>query len=125
MTQIGIITLSGRSFPRLPAGTGVRYARDEGSSLVWLGVAVLICIGSLRLSLGSVHNPGPGFFPFVARLIMGILSAMVYVQARRAGFFRQGKAGSRYRSFRVARKRSSSPPSHSWLTGSSWIIWGF
>ena len=58
--------------------------RDEGSSLLWLGVAVLICIGSLQLSLGSVNNPGPGFFPFGAGLILGILSAVVFIQTRRA-----------------------------------------
>ena len=58
--------------------------KEEGSSLVWLGLAVLICIGSLRLSLGSFHNPGPGFFPFIAGLVLGILAAMVYFQARRA-----------------------------------------
>lgn len=58
--------------------------RDEGSSLLWLGIAVLICIGSLRLSLGSFNNPGPGFFPFGAGLILGILAAVVFVQARRA-----------------------------------------
>jgi putative tricarboxylic transport membrane protein len=58
--------------------------KEEGSSLVWLGLAVVICIGSLRLSLGSFHNPGPGFFPFSAGLVLGILAAAVYFQARRA-----------------------------------------
>ena len=58
--------------------------RGEGSSLLWLGIAVLICIGSLRLSLGSFNNPGPGFFPFGAGLILGMLSAVVFIQTRRA-----------------------------------------
>ena len=58
--------------------------KEEGSSLVWLGLAVLICIGSLRLSLGSFQNPGPGFFPFIAGLVLGTLAATVYFQARRA-----------------------------------------
>jgi putative tricarboxylic transport membrane protein len=58
--------------------------KEEGSSLVWLGLAVLICIGSLRLSLGSFQNPGPGFFPFIAGLIQGVLAATAYFQARRA-----------------------------------------
>jgi len=59
-------------------------SKEEGSSLVWLGLAILICIGSLRLSLGSFQNPGPGFFPFIAGLVVGVLSVMVYFQARRA-----------------------------------------
>ena len=58
--------------------------KEEGSALVWLGLAVLICIGSLRLSLGSFKNPGPGFFPFIAGLVLGILAATVFFQARRA-----------------------------------------
>ena len=58
--------------------------KEEGSSLVWLGLAVLICIGSLRLSLGSFQNPGPGFFPFIAGLVLGTLAVTVYFQARRA-----------------------------------------
>ena len=58
--------------------------KEEGSSLVWLGMAVLICIGSLRLSLGSFQNPGPGFFPFIAGLVLGTLAVAVYFQARRA-----------------------------------------
>jgi len=58
--------------------------KEEGSSLVWLGLAVLICIGSLRLSLGSFQNPGPGFFPFIAGLVLGTLAATVFFQARRA-----------------------------------------
>jgi putative tricarboxylic transport membrane protein len=59
-------------------------SKEEGSSLVWLGLAIVICIGSLRLSLGSFQNPGPGFFPFIAGLVLGVLAAMVYFQARRA-----------------------------------------
>ena len=59
-------------------------SKEEGSSLVWLGLAIIICIGSLRLSLGSFQNPGPGFFPFIVGLVLGVLAAVVYFQARRA-----------------------------------------
>lgn len=58
--------------------------REEGSSLVWLVLAFIICIGSLRLSLGSFRNPGPGFMPFITGSILGILAVIVHVQARRA-----------------------------------------
>jgi putative tricarboxylic transport membrane protein len=58
--------------------------KGEGSSLVWMGLGVLICIGSLRLSLGSFQNPGPGFLPFVAGSVLGILSAIDHLQRRRA-----------------------------------------
>jgi putative tricarboxylic transport membrane protein len=65
-------------------GQEIDMNREEGSSLVWLGLAIIICIGSLRLSLGSFQNPGPGFFPFIAGLVMGVLAAMLYFQARRS-----------------------------------------
>jgi putative tricarboxylic transport membrane protein len=65
-------------------GQEIDMNREEGSSLVWLGLAIIICIGSLRLSLGSFQNPGPGFFPFIAGLVVGVLAATMYFQARRA-----------------------------------------
>ena len=57
--------------------------KDKLSSLFWLCVAVLICIGSLKLSLGTFRHPGPGFLSFSAGLIMAILAVVVYFQARR------------------------------------------
>jgi len=57
-------------------------SREEGSSLVWLGIAILICIGSLRLSLGSFRNPGPGFFPFIAGLIVAGMALAIHLQSR-------------------------------------------
>jgi putative tricarboxylic transport membrane protein len=58
--------------------------RDKWSSLVWLGMGLFICIGSLRLSLGTFHNPGPGFLSFFAGLIVGGLALVVHLQSRRA-----------------------------------------
>ena len=57
--------------------------RDKWSSLVWLGIAVFICMGSLRLSLGTFRNPGPGFLSFFAGLIAGVLALVVHLQTRR------------------------------------------
>ena len=56
--------------------------RDKWSSLVWLGIAILICIGSLGLSLGTFRNPGPGFLSFFAGLIAGVLALIVHLQSR-------------------------------------------
>jgi hypothetical protein len=53
---------------------------DRMSSLVWLFFAVYICVESLRLSLGSWRDPGPGFLPLGAGLCLGILSAVDYFQ---------------------------------------------
>ena len=55
--------------------------RDKMSALVWLGVALGICFGSVRLHLGDLHKPGPGLFPFLAGAILGILSFFVFLQS--------------------------------------------
>jgi len=55
--------------------------RDKWSSLVWLGIAIFICVGSLRLSLGEFHNPGPGFLSFYAGLILGALAVVIHLQS--------------------------------------------
>ena len=55
---------------------------DRKSSLVWLVFAGLICIESLRLPIGSLREPGPGFLPlFVGFLLVG-LSLVCFLQAR-------------------------------------------
>jgi len=69
-------------------------SKEEGSSLVWLGLAIIICIGSLRLSLGSFQNPGPGFFPFIAGSVLGVLAVVVYFQARRTASSAKETKGS-------------------------------
>ena len=44
---------------------------DLLSSGFWLIVGVLLCEESWRINLGQFHNPGPGFLPFGAGLILG------------------------------------------------------
>lgn len=59
--------------------------RDRISSLIFLVFSVLTCVGSYRLpvGIGSWHDPGPGFFPFWAGVIMGALSFAAYLRALR------------------------------------------
>ena len=55
--------------------------RDRISALVCLTMAVGICFGSVRLSLGGVHQPGPGFFSFLTGAILGSLSLIVFLKS--------------------------------------------
>jgi len=55
--------------------------RDRMSTLILLVVAISICFGSVRLSLGSFHKPGPGFFSFLAGAILGSLSLIVFLKS--------------------------------------------
>ena len=59
--------------------------RDRVSTLVLLVFSLLTCVGSYRLpvGIGSLSDPGPGFFPFWAGIIMGILSFVAYMKALR------------------------------------------
>jgi len=58
---------------------------DRKSSLVWLGFAGLVCVESLRLPLGSLHEPGPGFLPLLTGGLLGGLSVVCFLQAARGG----------------------------------------
>ena len=59
-------------------------AKDRASSLFWTVVAVGICFGSLRLGLGELHRPGPGFFSFLAGSVLCILSLSVFFRPLKA-----------------------------------------
>jgi putative tricarboxylic transport membrane protein len=55
--------------------------KDRVSSLLFLAVAIGICYGSIRLSLGDIHSPGPGFFPFLVGGILCLLSLAVFLRS--------------------------------------------
>lgn len=59
------------------------------SNLVACGVTFLFgvvgMILSLNLSLGTLTDPAPGFFPFVVSLITAVLSAAQIILGRRSG----------------------------------------
>ena len=46
------------------------------SNLFLLGFAVLILSLSLKLGIGNFRNPGPGFVPFLASLLLLSLSSV-------------------------------------------------
>lgn len=46
----------------------------------WLALAAIICIQSVRLDLGMLSRPGPGFMPFVAGAMIASLAATLFLQ---------------------------------------------
>jgi putative tricarboxylic transport membrane protein len=50
-------------------------------NLFWLLFSLITCVEAYRLKLGTVHEPGPGFFPFGAGLIMLILALAALLQS--------------------------------------------
>jgi putative tricarboxylic transport membrane protein len=67
-------------------------SNDARSSLIWLGIALLICWGSVRLSLGDLRHPGPGFFSFVAGALLGLLSLLLFLHSRKKASDEKKKA---------------------------------
>jgi putative tricarboxylic transport membrane protein len=50
------------------------------SSLLFLLFSVYISIESYRLGLGKLSMPGPGTFPFIASVALGIISASLLIR---------------------------------------------
>jgi putative tricarboxylic transport membrane protein len=64
---------------------------DFMSGLFLFGLSIFICYGTLRLEVGTPQAPGPGFFPFVSGLAIGILSILIWTEGRKKKF-----AGNRF-----------------------------
>ena len=50
---------------------------EIAGGLIWLFIALLVIISSVKLGIGEFHNPGPGFFPFWSALLLGMLALMM------------------------------------------------
>ncbi len=55
--------------------------KDRFSSIVLLILALFFCVGSLKLTLGSLHRPGPGFFSFVTGSILAVFSTVLFLRS--------------------------------------------
>lgn len=57
--------------------------QDKISTVFWLLVSCLICVESLRIPIGSWHDPGPGLLPLVCGITLGLLSLIAFAEAWR------------------------------------------
>jgi putative tricarboxylic transport membrane protein len=57
---------------------------DRSSSAFFLAVALIVCWASFRLSIGTLEQPGSGFFPFLGGAALAVLSAANLVKALRS-----------------------------------------
>lgn len=53
---------------------------DLQSGFLLLTISILICIGSVRLSLGSLKTPGPGFMSFLAGALLGVFALTILAE---------------------------------------------
>lgn len=49
--------------------------------LVWVLLGIGICLGSVKLKLGDLHIPGPGFLPFLSGVSLGIFGLILTFSA--------------------------------------------
>jgi putative tricarboxylic transport membrane protein len=57
-------------------------SRDLISGLFWLAIAIFFSIeGLTHLKLGTLHQPGPGFFPFWGGVVLGLLSLVLLLNS--------------------------------------------
>lgn len=61
--------------------------RDRISCVVWLVISFFVCITSLHLGVGTLHNPGPGFILFGASILLAIFTGIL----SGIGFFKKTK----------------------------------
>jgi Tripartite tricarboxylate transporter TctB family len=58
--------------------------KENWLSGFWILCGLAICIASYRLSLGSLNDPGPGMFPFIAGSVLCVLSMVEWWNTTRA-----------------------------------------
>lgn len=54
-------------------------ARELLNSAAFFALAVLVALGGFRLGLGTVGEPGPGVYPVVLAVVLGVLAAWLAV----------------------------------------------
>ncbi len=56
--------------------------KERTESLFWIGIALAICVESIRLGPGTISSPGPGFVPLGCGAILGVTALVFFLQAR-------------------------------------------
>ena len=62
----------------------IALRKENWLSGFWIVCGLAICIASYRLSLGSLNDPGPGMFPFIAGSVLCVLSMVEWWNTTRA-----------------------------------------
>jgi putative tricarboxylic transport membrane protein len=50
---------------------------DQIGGLIWLALGVLLCLGSVKLGLGTPHSPASGFGPFLTGCLLGLFGLIL------------------------------------------------
>jgi len=58
---------------------------NQATSLSLMGFSILIITSSLKLGVGSLQAPGPGFMGFLVSILLVILSLIILIQESKRG----------------------------------------
>ena len=51
------------------------------TSVFLFAFGIFVCVQASRLEMGHLHNPGPGFIPLLAGVLLGGLSLVIFLQS--------------------------------------------
>ena len=54
---------------------------DRVTGLFWLIFALFFIYGSVRLDLGTLHQPGPGFLAFLSATFISLMALIVFLRS--------------------------------------------
>ncbi len=57
-----------------------RSRADQIGGILWLGAGIYLCFGSMKLGLGTLHKPEPGFMPFLAGSLLAFLGLLLILR---------------------------------------------
>ena len=49
-------------------------------NIIWIAFSAAVALEAWRLDPGNLHSPGPGFLPFIAAVLLGILAVIAFIQ---------------------------------------------
>jgi putative tricarboxylic transport membrane protein len=64
--------------------------REKITLSCFLAFSIFVCEESWRLGLGNLNTPGPGFFPFAASAIIGVIAVILFVSGRKRAVVNAG-----------------------------------
>ena len=60
---------------------------DRVSGVIWFVLGISMCIGSIKLNLGSFHEPGAGFMPFLSGAFLGLFGLILIFSSTLRGLW--------------------------------------
>jgi putative tricarboxylic transport membrane protein len=57
-----------------------RFESDIVGGLFWMAVGFFFALGGVKLNMGTLRNPGPGFLPVIMAMFLILFSLFIFVK---------------------------------------------